>query len=443
MEFDANLTPKQQATMQLCKEPNARIVCWEGSVRSSKTIVSLLAWAQYIIEGPPGLLLMAGKTTETLRQNVLVPMQEIFGADNVKILMGAQRATILGREVALRGADNVGAISRIQGLTLAGAYVDELILAGGSNSSREWFDMLLTRLSIQGAKVFATTNPGPPTHWLLQDFLQKCEVEVTQDNRITRFSNAPTGLGVHRYRFTIDDNPTLAPDYVIGLRAKLRGLAYQRLVLGGWVAAEGAIFPSLDVDTVNKALDVDPLRFTRLTCGIDVGSTNPTHAVLTALDPRSKQMIVLAEKRLTGSGRTDLRQVEALHTWLSAEAKKWGWDVKRIDVVIDPAAKSFRNQWKLTARVIPKGANNAVLQGINLMGSVVESGHLVIIPGAAPHLVKELTGYAWDAKAQKNGVDKPLKESDHGVDALRYSAQHMRQALNTWLSSPIPEQARR
>ena len=35
-------------------------------------------------------------------------------------------------------------------------------------------------------------------------------------------------------------------------------------------------------------------------------------------------------------------------------------------------------------------------------------------------LLKEFASYIWDAKAGDRGEDKPVKEHDHALDALRY-----------------------
>ncbi len=37
------------------------------------------------------------------------------------------------------------------------------------------------------------------------------------------------------------------------------------------------------------------------------------------------------------------------------------------------------------------------------------------------NLIKEFQSYVWDEKAAKNGVEKPKKENDHLLDALRYA----------------------
>ena len=38
-----------------------------------------------------------------------------------------------------------------------------------------------------------------------------------------------------------------------------------------------------------------------------------------------------------------------------------------------------------------------------------------------PILAGELAGYRWDTRASERGEDKPVKEDDHSVDALRYA----------------------
>ena len=139
------LTPKQAATLRLSRE--ARIAVWEGAVRSGKTIVSLLAWAEFIATAPEGPLLMAGRTVDTLRRNAIDPLTDLLGTGAVKVVWGSGSATILGRQVHLVGADNASSETRIRGLTLAGAYVDELTIIGGPQG-QEWWQMLLTRMSV-------------------------------------------------------------------------------------------------------------------------------------------------------------------------------------------------------------------------------------------------------------------------------------------------------
>src|SRR5690606_41741708 len=62
-----NLPRGKQARSIL--EANARINIWHGSVRSGKTVASILRWLDFVAHGPPGELLMVGKTTRTLKRD--------------------------------------------------------------------------------------------------------------------------------------------------------------------------------------------------------------------------------------------------------------------------------------------------------------------------------------------------------------------------------------
>ena len=55
---------------------------------------------------------------------------------------------------------------------------------------------------------------------------------------------------------------------------------------------------------------------------------------------------------------------------------------------------------------------------------------------------RELEGYAWDPKASERGLDAPLKEDDHGPDALRYAVMAMRRFWRSWIALPsVAEEA--
>ena len=44
----------------------------EGSVRSGKTVAMIPKWLNYILTGPPGLLLMTGVSKDTVYDNIHV-----------------------------------------------------------------------------------------------------------------------------------------------------------------------------------------------------------------------------------------------------------------------------------------------------------------------------------------------------------------------------------
>lgn len=88
-------------------------------------------------------------------------------------------------------------------------------------------------------------------------------------------------------------------------------------------------------------------------------------------------------------------------------------------IAVDPSAKGFITQLREdgVARVV--GADNDVLARIQLISSMF-SRDLIRIHSSCVRLIDELQGYGWDLKAQERGEDRPLKQDDHGPDALGY-----------------------
>lgn len=382
------LSPK---ALQSIEESTARLNIWEGAVRSSKTIASLVRWIEYVPTAPPGPLLMAAKTERTLIRNILGPLSDIVGPRRFKLNRGEGELRLAGRTIYLAGANDERAEQKIRGLTLAGAYGDELTLWPES-----FFKMLLSRLSVEGARLFGTTNPDSPYHPLKTDFLDRAGE-----------------LDLKSWHFGMRDNLSLSEAYINALAAEYTGLWRKRYIDGLWVAAEGAIFDMFDADA--HTTDEAPEAIARAWVGCDYGTTNPTVFLYVVQDANGK-LWVLDEWRhdpaqAGGRQMTDVQFSEALKTFLEERTVQW--------VFIDPAAASFRLQAFRDGikGVVP--ADNTVIDGIREVSTLLSAGRLVIHK-RCEGLIREMSSYVWDAKAQKRGEDAPVKRDDHGCDALRY-----------------------
>lgn len=378
-----------------------RINILEGSVRSGKTFSSLVMWALWLATRPvDGKYLMVGRTLTTLKRNCLEPLQGLLGEDNMHMSIPAKRAEIFGRNVDLEGAANALSENKIRGVTLSGAYVDEMTLV-----PEDFFTMLLSRLSTEGAKLFGTTNPDSPRHWLKVNFLDK------------------PGLDIYRTKFLLDDNTTLPKDYIENLKREYTGVFYRRFILGDWVAAEGAIYPMFDLS--KHVSDKVPDKMHNHWIGCDYGHTNPTAFLRLAVGDDGRIWVLdeyyhMADKTGAKSPKQYARDM-----------RKFAQQGPPPDsVVIDPAAEGFILQLKEDAPELRvKRADNAVLEGIQLVSSAFDAGVLMIHP-RCKHLIDEIQGYAWDPKAQERGEDKPVKTNDHACDALRYALMAYRREIN-------------
>ena len=378
-----------------------RINILEGSVRSGKTFSSLILWALWLATRPEdGKYLMVGKTITALKRNCLEPLQGILGEENMRFSTATKRAEIFGRNVDLEGAANALSENKIRGVTLSGAYVDEITLA-----PRDFFVMLLSRLSTPGAKFFGTTNPDSPKHWLKVEYLDNPNVDV------------------YRTKFLLDDNTTLPEDYIDNLKKEYTGVFYRRFILGDWVAAEGAIYPMFERKL--HVSDKLPQKMHNHWIGCDYGHTNPTAFLRLAVGDDGRIWVLdeyyhMADKTGAKSPKQYARDM------LSFAMKGPSPDV----VVIDPAAEGFILQLKEDApQLRVKRADNAVIEGIQLVASAIDAGVLMIHP-RCKHLIDELQGYSWDSKAQERGEDKPVKTNDHACDALRYALMAYRREIN-------------
>lgn len=401
-------------------DSTGRINLWEGSIRSGKTIASIIAWLLFVRTGPAGPLAIIGKTRETVGRNVLDVIADLI-PDAIVWTRGAATCLILGRLVHVLGANDAKSESKLRGLTLAGAYVDE-----ATTIPEQFWVQLTGRLSIPRSRLFATTNPDGPAHWLRTDWIDRAD-ETPE-------------LGMRLFHFTLDDNPALDPAFVASIKAGFVGLWYRRFILGEWVAAEGAIYEMLDPAVHHRAArpatDAD-----RLWVGIDYGTANPTHAVLLGLfddDTDHGNLQVLSEWR--HDGRSAGRLIDPT---LSRHLTSWlltlGLRKEDVDPVLDPSAASFHAQLLVDGWARLKSADNRVLTGIRSVATLLEPrpgrGPILTIDTArSPELWKELTGYVWDPAAQNAGRDEPLKVNEHGADATRYAVMAARRFWRRWVT---------
>ncbi|MFE6689630.1 PBSX family phage terminase large subunit [Streptomyces sp. NPDC057743] len=388
------LSGKQLASI---RGATARINVWHGSVRSGKTIASLVAFLLMVRRAPAsGLIVIVGRSLQTIERNCLDVLQDpaLFGdlAAQVRHTRGATTAVILGRVVHLVGAADARAEGRLRGMTAALAYADEVTLLPAA-----FFRQLLARLSVPGAKLIGTTNPDSPRHWLRTDYLDRADE-----------------LDLAQFHFQLADNPSLSEAYVAALAAEFTGLWRRRMILGEWVVAEGAIYDSYD-EQQHVVDELPAMR--RYWVGIDYGTSNPFSAILLGHGADGRLYVVSEwrhDARAAHRQMTDAQYSRAVRDWLTS------LDVVPEWTFVDPSAASFSTQLWTDGHPGVARAVNEVLDGIRSVSVALDSG-LLRIHRSCTGLLAELPNYVWSEEAAARGEDKPLKKDDHSVDALRYA----------------------
>jgi hypothetical protein len=387
----------------------ARVNLWTGSVRSGKTIGSLLRWLMFVADPPRGgELCVFGRTRESIARNVFGPLSDptLFGpaARHVSYTPGAPTARMLGRTIHVLGASDTRAEAVVRGMTMAGAYGDELTLV-----SEAFYKQVLARLSVPGSALFATTNPDGPAHWVKKQVIDRA-----------------AELAYRVFQFRLSDNTHLDPGYVAQIMREYTGLWFRRFVLGEWVMADGAVYENWDVERhVIRAADL-PRMERVVSLGVDYGTTNATRGMLLGIGrgPNGRHRLHVVDEWAPERG-TDAQLSASLRRWLPGRPEAL-WQSPEW-VAVDPAAASFKLQLFQDGVSNVMNAQNDVLAGIRTVASLLSTEQLVVADSCRK-LIEYLPGYSWDSKATAKGQDAVIKVDDHEVDALRY-AVHSTRAL--------------
>lgn len=382
--MDTPITERQKRF--LSEDRLARINLLEGSVRSGKTWISLVAWAIFVASMPRDAeFLMVGKTLTTLKRNCLGLLQQL--EPSFKYTTTSKRAFLYGRTVWLEGADNEASENKIRGMTLAGAYFDELTLI-----PEGFYYMTLSRLSYKGARLFATTNPDSPVHYVYTDIIENENI----DKQVSKF--------------LIRDNTFLEPEYVEELEKEYEAVptSYQRYILGEWVLAEGLVYPNYSntVPTTERA-------YSRYIVSMDYGIQNPTAMLLWGLN--EGVWYAIREYYHSGRDTNDQKTDEQYYQ----ELCKLCDDLPVERIIIDPSASSFITLVRQKGKYMVRHANNDVLDGIHHVGSAL-TNRMILFNDCCKNTIREFSLYSWNPKAVTDAV---IKENDHAMDAVRYFVQ--------------------
>lgn len=380
------MSDKQAESFSECTH---RFNIWVGAVRSGKTYSSIRAFIDFLKDGPPGDAMIIGVNRSTIQRNVLTTLYKILGFPAPSPM--CNKTSLYGRDLYFVGAPDISAVTTIQGSTLAMAYVDEATCI-----PEVFWKMLETRLSVPGARLYATCNPEGPAHWLKKEYIDRRDIH-----------------DLIYWQFTLDDNPVLDDAYKKAVRASFTGMFFKRYILGEWALAYGAIYDTYDHDNEYEHPFPSPNYYI---VGIDYGTTNATAAVLCAITPNKWPQIRVEQEYYydsakKGRSKTDAELVRDIKDFIS---------YKNVSAVyIDPAAASLKIALR-QAEIPVLDANNDVLLGIKIVSKFI-SGKNIVIHKSCSTLREHIQSYSWDPKAAERGEDKPIKHNDHILDALRYA----------------------
>jgi len=376
-----------------------------GSVRASKTWGTFPKILQLCGYNIAGLKVITGVSKSTIYQNVLNDLFELLGEGNYTYTRQSGELELLGAKWLVIGAKDEGSEKYIRGSTIGVVVCDEISLMPLS-----FWNMLLSRMSPKGARLYATTNPDSPYHWIKTEVL---------DN-----PNYRRGLcqDLNAITVTLEDNPNLPPEYKERVKRSYTGVFYRRFILGEWVLAEGAIYRDVLTDDIFYSDATRPPTLLHRNghqehwVSVDVGTVNAFAAVEIYDDGRTLwvERELYWDSRREGRQKTDAQYADDMVAFVGGIENRRYWP----GVIIDPSAAHFR------AELINRGfwvvdGKNEVLEGIRKVSSLLGLKK-IRIHERNKNLIAELRTYSWNDKRAKLGFEEPLRDHDHGPDAVRY-----------------------
>lgn len=300
---------------------------------------------------------------------------------------------------------------------------DIIVVDEGTELEEGDWEALATRLRnnvLPWQQQIIACNPDKPTHWIKQRALagRMIMLESRHEDNPTLFLNGKvTDFGA-KYIQKLDN---------------LTGVRFHRLRHGRWVAAEGIIYEEFD----SSIHLIDPFKpptdWTRYWT-VDFGYTNPFVLQWWAEDPDGR-LFMYREIYKTQK----LVEDHARHAvWKSTDSSgQWKYEPRPRSIICDHDAEGRATLERyLGMTTIP--AKKSVSDGIQAVQArlrpakdgrprlfiardcVVERDEELIDANKPTCTAEEWEGYIWAIRPGGELKEEPLKEGDHGMDALRY-----------------------
>lgn len=365
-----------------------------GAVSSGKTFIQTLRWYKHIYDVPDGcLLMMSGKTSESLYDNVIRELVKL-NPNDIRLYSQPMRIKVLSKkiEIACAGTNDESSWGRIQGKTVYGWLGDEI-----TQAPQSFTKMAQSRCRGDGVTwpKFWTCNPDMPEHYIMTDYINNDAI----DKKL--------------WNFTMFDNPVLSEAYIEELKASYSGIYYDRYILGKWVHAEGMVYDEYDRTIhVVKPFDI-PAHWRRFRA-IDFGYTNPFVCLWGAMDDDGRIYIYdehYKTRTLIKDHATEINRREGRFDFTTADH--------------DAQDNAELRQYG----VFTKNAIKDIIDGVQAVKArlkVAGDGRpRLFVTENCINVIREIGLYRWQTVKKGNEKEEPLKENDHTMDALRYMVMEL------------------
>jgi len=355
-----------------------RYYAFISGVGAGKTAAGILRVIKNLRDWNPGETgFIVAPTVPSLRTTIIPELRKWGVLDSAEFNRSEMRLSFAnGSEIFLDSADNDRKIERLRGPSISWFWIDE----AATVDKRAW-EILIGRLRVGDYRNAAITTTPKGKNWVYDRFIDDDPDDVC----------ALTGI-------ESTTNPHLPDDYG-EITGEYEGRFYEQEVLGEFVGFEGLVYPWFDDANLT---DTAPETYDEVIYGVDWGHNNP--AVILAI-VREGDTWTVAEEWY------ERRCTVGDHARAAADLVETYGEGRLYCDPSEPANIEQFNREGLTAT----GAKNDVTPGIQHVSSLAED---LQVARHCQNVRNEFSQYQY---RDGGDSDKPLKQHDHAMDALRYA----------------------
>jgi PBSX family phage terminase large subunit len=214
-----------------------------GTTGSGKTFIANVRFLYEVRTAPKdSLIMITGNTSESLYDNVIMPLLKIDNNRSLKAKYHKGNERIVceynNANIVCIGASNESAYARIQGKNIWLWYADEI-----TKQPQSFIEMALSRLrwevngSLESRPMIATLNPDHPLHYVKTDYIDRIK-----------------DIQGKQWIFDFTDNPLIkdADAYRKEQSTRYSGHFADRMLYNRWSMPEGCVFPEFDADRESR-----------------------------------------------------------------------------------------------------------------------------------------------------------------------------------------------
>ena len=205
------------------------------------------------------------------------------------------------------------------------------------------------------------------------------------------------------FHYTSYDNPYIPKDEIDKAKAQLTDDRFAQEYLADFRKTQGLVYKEFnrekDVTKEKPSETIDKIL------GIDFGYTNPASIISIEIDSDSHYWI---KEEWYKTKQTTDQIAEQANLYKSTKVYADSAEPDRIEIL---------KKAGLNVRQVSKD----IIAGVDHVRELFKQGRIHISPDCK-NLIHELETYRYpDKKPEKNEDEKPIKENDHALDALRYA----------------------